>query len=51
VPTHAPIQSSSDPVGLYRLLFQPFLFYLDPERAHDLTLWFLQRLAQVPPLL
>jgi dihydroorotate dehydrogenase len=27
------------------------LFRLDPERAHHLTLWLLQRLAQLPPLL
>jgi dihydroorotate dehydrogenase len=41
----------SDPVGLYRLLFQPLLFRIDPERAHHLTLWFLHRLAQAPSLL
>jgi dihydroorotate dehydrogenase len=41
----------SNPVGCYRLLFQPFLFRLDPERAHDLTLWILQRLARAPSLL
>jgi dihydroorotate dehydrogenase len=29
---------------------QPFLFRLDPERAHHLTLWLLQRLAQAPSL-
>jgi dihydroorotate dehydrogenase len=32
---------------LYRLL-QPFIFRLDPERAHHLTLGLLQRLAQMP---
>jgi len=36
----------SDPGRLYRLLFQPLLFQFDPERAHTLTLWLLQRLAQ-----
>jgi dihydroorotate dehydrogenase len=36
----------SDPSGLYRLLLRPLLFRIDPERAHHLTLWFLQRLAQ-----
>jgi dihydroorotate dehydrogenase len=44
-PTHA------SPVGLYRLLLQPLLFRLDPERAHHLTLGALQRLAQMPSLL
>ena len=39
------------PVGLYQLLLQPFLFRLDPERAHHLTLWLLQRLVQMPSLL
>ena len=38
------------PIGLYRLLLRPLLFRLDPERAHHLTLWFLQRLAQMPSL-
>jgi len=36
---------------LYQLLLQPLLFRLDPERAHDLTLGLLQRLAQMPSLL
>jgi dihydroorotate dehydrogenase len=41
----------SSPIGLYRLLLQPFMFRLDPERAHHLTLGLLQRLAQMPFLL
>jgi dihydroorotate dehydrogenase len=41
-------RTHSDPVGLYRLLLQPLLFRVDPERAHHLTLWFLRRLAQMP---
>ena len=41
----------SSPVGLYQLLLQPLLFRLDPERAHDLTLGLLLRLAQMPSLL
>ncbi|MGH8069193.1 MAG: quinone-dependent dihydroorotate dehydrogenase [Candidatus Entotheonellia bacterium] len=32
------------------MCLQPFLFRLDPERAHHLTLWLLQRLAQAPSL-
>jgi dihydroorotate dehydrogenase len=40
--------SHSDSVGLYRLLLQPLLFRIDPERAHHLTLWLLRRLAQMP---
>jgi dihydroorotate dehydrogenase len=40
----------SDPVGLYRVLLQPLLFRLDPERAHHWALWLLQRLAQAPSL-
>jgi dihydroorotate dehydrogenase len=35
---------------LYRLLFRPLLFRLDPERAHNLTLWLLQLLAGTPSL-
>jgi dihydroorotate dehydrogenase len=41
----------SSPVGLYQLLLQPLLFRFDPERAHDLTLGLLLRLAQMPSLL
>jgi dihydroorotate dehydrogenase len=41
----SPLQSRA--IGLYRLLFQPLLFRLDPERAHHLTLGFLQGLARV----
>jgi dihydroorotate dehydrogenase len=33
------------------MLFQPLLFQCDPERAHTLTLWLLQRLAQATPFL
>jgi dihydroorotate dehydrogenase len=36
------------PVGLYGLLLQPVLFRIEPERAHHLTLWLLQQLAQLP---
>lgn len=35
---------------LYRLLARPLLFRLDPERAHDLTLWFLRQVGRLPPL-
>jgi dihydroorotate dehydrogenase len=35
---------------LYQVLVRPFLFRLDPERAHDLTLWLLQWIARVPAL-
>jgi dihydroorotate dehydrogenase len=41
----------SSAVGLYQLLLQPFVFRLDPERAHHLGLGLLQRLAQMPSLL
>jgi dihydroorotate dehydrogenase len=43
--------SPTSPTGLYRLLIRPLLFRLDHERAHHLTLWLMQRLAQVPVLL
>jgi dihydroorotate dehydrogenase len=35
-------------MGLYHLLVRPLLFGLDPERAHQLILYVLQRLAQSP---
>jgi dihydroorotate dehydrogenase len=47
----APSRVQSDPGKLYCLLFQPLLFQFDAERAHHLTLWLLQRLAQTPYLL
>ncbi len=47
----APSRLQSEPGRLYRLLFQPLLFQFDPERAHTLTLWLLQRLAQATSLL
>jgi dihydroorotate dehydrogenase len=33
---------------VYRLLIRPLVFRLDPERAHDLTLWLLKQAARVP---
>jgi dihydroorotate dehydrogenase len=33
---------------LYRLLYRPLLFRLDPESAHELTLWLLQHGARYP---
>jgi len=36
---------------VYRLLIRPLVFRLDPERAHDLTLWILKQAARVPFLL
>jgi dihydroorotate dehydrogenase len=50
-PTVRLASTHSSPVGLYQLLLQPLLFRLDPERAHDLTLGLLLRLAQMPSLL
>jgi dihydroorotate dehydrogenase len=41
----------SDPGRLYRLFFQPLLFQLAPERAHNLTLWLLQWCARAMSLL
>jgi dihydroorotate dehydrogenase len=46
----SPSRVDADPMGLYRLLFRPLLFRLDPERAHHLILRFLQCLAQSPLL-
>jgi dihydroorotate dehydrogenase len=44
-PAHSP------PVGFYQRLLQPVVFQLDPERAHDLTLGVLRRVAHMPSLL
>jgi dihydroorotate dehydrogenase len=41
----------SSPGGLFQSLLRPVLFRLDPERAHDLTLRLLRRLARMPSLL
>jgi dihydroorotate dehydrogenase len=41
-------RTPTDRIGLYRLLLQPLLFRIDPERAHHLTLWILRQLARVP---
>ncbi len=49
--TVRPSSTHSSPVGWYQRLLQPLMFRLDPERAHHLALWFLQRLAQMPSLL
>jgi dihydroorotate dehydrogenase len=40
----------ADGATLYQALIRPLLFRLDPERAHDLTLWLLQQMARVPSL-
>jgi dihydroorotate dehydrogenase len=46
----SPSKVHSDPAGLYGALVQPLLLRLDPERAHNLTLWLLQQLARAPSL-
>jgi dihydroorotate dehydrogenase len=35
-------------VTFYQVLMRPLLFRLDPERAHDLTLWLCQQIARAP---
>jgi dihydroorotate dehydrogenase len=50
-PAVRPSPTHSRPVGFYQLLLQPVMFQLDPERAHDLTLGLLRRLAHMPSLL
>jgi dihydroorotate dehydrogenase len=41
-------QVTANGVTLYQVLIRPLLFRLNPERAHDLTLWLLQQIARAP---